>query len=222
MKIVRAVLTTVLVVLYPLAIWIALTRFSARMVGLLILVMLVPIVVVRFRRAKREDLWAVLRIPLAILAVVLLGIVFDAPIFVLAMPVLINLVLLITFWSSLRAEHTIIERFARMKHGRDGDGAELSEAQVAHCRQVTKAWCGFFVLNAAAAAALAYFAPLSWWAAYTGGIAYGLMAAMFALEYIVRQARFRNYGRGLHDRLLSRIFPPHEPRSDAPAMNEQR
>jgi hypothetical protein len=33
---------------------------------------------------------------------------------------------------------------------------------------------------------------------------------MFAAEFLLRRYRFRRYGAGLHDRLLSRIFPPRE------------
>lgn len=206
MKIVTAILTGILVVLYPVAIWIGLSHFSARTVGLWIVALLVPLMILRFRKAKREDLWAIVRIPLVILALVMLGVAFDDPRFVLALPVLINGALLITFALSLRGE-TIIERFAKMQHPEG-----LSAEQIAHCRQVTWVWCAFFVANAGAAGLLALYAPMSWWAAYTGGIAYALMGLMFAGEYVVRHARFRNYGSGLHDQLLSRIFPPREPR----------
>lgn len=214
MKAVLATLTIALVVLYPVAIWIGLTHFSARVVGLSILALLVPALWARFRRASRADLVAVSRVPLAIFAVVMLGVIFDDGRFVLAMPVLVSVVLLVTFGSSLFGEHTIIERFARMQEARlagpDAPPPELTAAQIAHCRQVTWAWSIFFVLNAAVAGLLALFAPISWWAAYSGGIAYGLMGVMFAVEYLLRQYRFRRYGRGLHDRVLARILPPRE------------
>ncbi len=203
MKILVGVLTTILVVLYPLGIWFGLTHFSARTVSLWILALLVPSILYRFRRARREDLWAVLRIPLVIVVVVAGGALFDDRRFVLAMPVLINVALLLTFAASLRGV-PIIERFARMQ---EEDG--LSDAQVAHCRQVTWAWIVFFALNATVAAALA--SVEGWvdlWAAYNGGVAYALMGLMFAAEYVLRQYRFRRYGKGLHDRLLSRILPP--------------
>ena len=205
MKILVGVVTSVLVMLYPVAIWVGLTHFSARTVGLWIVGLLLPVTVVRFRRAAREDLFAVLRIPLVILACVLPSVLFDDRRFVLVMPVLINIALLATFGLSLRGT-PMVERFARMQ---ETEG--LSDAQVAHCRQVTIAWVVFFLLNASVAAGLALFAPLAWWATYNGGIAYGLMGLMFAGEYVLRQARFRRYGAGLHDRVLSRIFPPRQP-----------
>lgn len=218
-RVIAGVATTVLVVLYPVAIWIGLTHFSPRVVGLWIVALLVPGLVLRFRRAAREDLRAAARVPLAVLAVVLLGVIFDDSRFVLAMPVLINGVLLVTFASSLFAEHTLVERFARMHEARlagTSTPPPLSAGQVAHCRQVTWAWCVFFAVNGAVAAALALVAPLAWWAAYTGGLAYGLMGLMFTAEYLVRQYRFRRYGRGLHDRLLARVFPPRDVGGIAP------
>jgi uncharacterized membrane protein len=201
-KVLLGVLTAVLVVLYPVAIWLGLTYLSARTVGLWILAVLVPVTVYRFRRAARADVAAVLRIPLVIGAVVGLGAWLDDPRFVLATPVCINLGLLLTFGASLRGT-PMIERFARMQQP---DG--LSPAQAAHCRQMTWAWVGFFALNAATAAALAALGDVTAWAAYNGGIAYALMGLMFAAEYLLRKYRFREYGEGLHDRLLARVLPP--------------
>lgn len=204
-RVLLGVATAVFAMLYPVAIWVGLSFFSARAVGLWILALLLPAVLFRFRRARRADIRVVLRIPLVIALVVVPGVVLDDPRFVLAMPALINLALLVTFAATLRGT-PMVERFARLQ---EPEG--LSADQVRHCRQVTWAWVGFFALNGVTAAALAAAAPLSWWAAYNGGLAYGLMGAMFAGEYVLRQYRFRRYGASLHDRLLSRIFPPAEP-----------
>jgi uncharacterized membrane protein len=89
-----------------------------------------------------------------------------------------------------------VERLARIQV------ADLSPAEVRYCRAVTVVWCGFFVLNGAASALLAAAAPRAWWAAYTGAISYGLVAAVFAGEYVVRKARFGRFGRGPVDRTL--------------------
>jgi uncharacterized membrane protein len=51
-------------------------------------------------------------------------------------------------------------------------------------------WCGFFLLNAGTAAALAVFAPLEWWTLYNGLIAYGLIGLMFAVELVLRHLKF--------------------------------
>lgn len=217
MKAASIALGAVLVALYPVAIWVGLTHFGARTVGILVLVVLIPSLAWRFRRASRDDLWVVLRVPALILFFLTLGIVTDDRRFVLALPVLVNAGLLLTFGLTLWRPPTMIERFARMQETarfrrENPEGPEpeevLSSAQVRHCRQTTWVWCGFFLLNGAVAGLLVLWADAFWWAAYNGGMAYALMGLLFVGEYIVRQYRFRQYGSGLHDRLLSRLFPP--------------
>lgn len=203
LKIGAIVLNIVLAVCYPLLLWFCLTRYSPRVTGALSLALLVPILLLRFRGAKREDLIAALRIPALIALLLGLGIVFDDARFMLALPVLINGALLLTFGFSLRTVPTI-ERFARMQH------PELPESHRPHCRQATIAWCIFFFLNGAIAGVLALTAPVHIWATYTGGIAYALMGLMFAGEYILRRIRFREYGPWPHDRALAKLFPPRE------------
>ena len=195
------VLNGLLVAGYPIAVYVGLTRFSARGVGLLLALLLAPGVVHKLRRARREDLWAVARLPLTIFALLALAALLDDARFVFALPVLINLALLAQFASSLRST-PLVERFARMQQ------PSLSPAQVVYCRRVTQVWCGFFVFNACISGALALFAPLAAWTLYNGLIAYVLMGAVGGVEYVVRKFRFREYGSGLHDRLLARLFPP--------------
>jgi uncharacterized membrane protein len=194
-------LNGLLVAAYPLAVYIGLTRFSARGLGLLLALMLAPGLLYKLRRARREDLLTVLRLPLSILALLALAAVLNDPRFVFALPVLINLALLAQFAGSLRST-PIVERFARMQQ------PALSPQQIAYCRSVTKAWCVFFIANAATSALLAWLSPLFVWALYNGLIAYVLMGLMGGVEYVVRKFRFREYGSGLHDRLLARLFPP--------------
>ncbi len=203
MRVLGAALNLVLAVAYPIAIWVALTRWSARQTGLLVLALVVPALLLRYWHAKREDLLAVLRVPLVVLGVLLLAVVTDQERYFFLIPVLINVALLGTFLGSLRGV-PIIERFARMQE------PDLSDPKRRHCRQVTVAWCVFFAINGAVAAALAA-APMAWWAAYNGGIAYALMGLMFVGEYVLRRYRFREFGRGPVDRLLARVLPPSPP-----------
>lgn len=214
MRIVSAVLQTLLAILYPFAIWWSLMHWSARAVGVIGVAVLVPLMLLRHWNADRSHLMAALRVPLLVIALMLLGAVLDDARFVLAMPVLLSAVLLVTFGATLfGGGPTLVERFARMKE------SALSPAQVAHCRQVTIVWCGFFVVNAVIAGTLAWLELRRAWAIYTGGVAYALMGALFAGEYVVRQIRFRHYGTGLHDRMLARLFPP---RSESAPPEEAR
>ena len=188
---------------YPFGIYWGLTHGTPRTVGLLGLSALVPWIGVRLWRRSGEHLWAALRVPAVVITLLALSAIFDDSRFVLALPVLINVSLLIVFGASLRTVPTV-ERFARLVE------PELSPAKVRHCREATVAWCLFFVTNGSIALVLALFGPPSVWAVYNGGIAYALMGLMFAGEFLVRRYRFRDYGVGPHDRLIARLFPPPE------------
>jgi uncharacterized membrane protein len=201
MRAVVAVLNALLVVAYPVAVYIGLTRFHARGLGLLLMALLLPGLISKVRAARREDLLVALRLPLSVLSLLALSALLDDARFVLALPILINLTMLLQFAGSLRGV-PMVERFARMQE------PSLSVAQISYCRSVTKVWCGFFLINGGFSAALAVWAPLAWWTLYNGLLAYGLMGLLAAAEYVVRKARFREYGPGLHDRLLARLFPP--------------
>jgi uncharacterized membrane protein len=196
-----AVLNACLIAAYPLAVYFGLLHLGARSVGLLLMLLLLPGLAIKWRRARREDLWVVARVPLSVLALVALAALFDERRFVLALPVLINAVLLFNFASSLRST-PLVERFARMQD------PELGPEQVRYCRAVTVVWCMFFLLNGALSGVLALYASVASWALYTGLVAYLLIGLLATAEYVVRKARFREYGAGLHDRLLARVFPP--------------
>lgn len=196
-----AILQGIFAVAYPVAVYVGVVRFSARAVGALLLLLLLPSMLLRLWSVPRRRAWDVLKLPLTIACLVALSAALDDHRFMLALPVLINLALLVGFGRSLRTT-PMVERFARLRE------SSLSEAQVRYCRSVTLVWCAFFAINGAVCAALACFAPLATWAIYTSGVAYALIGLLGTAEYIVRKARFRKYGNGLHDRLLAQLFPP--------------
>lgn len=96
-------------------------------------------------------------------------------------PVLINLTLLGVFGCSLIRGMPLIERLARLRE------PDLPQHAVRYTRRVTEVWTLFFLFNLTATCALALWAPLSWWALYTGLVAYVLMGLLFAGEWLVRQ-----------------------------------
>lgn len=205
MRVFLGILGALLVVVYPVAVYFGLSRLSVRAVGLMLLCIVVPTLALRFRGRKREHVKAILPVPLTVIGLLTLSAVLEDQRFILALPVLISVALLVQFAASLRTETSMIERFARMQK------PDLPEDHRAHCRQATWLWCGFFVANGAIAGLLALFGPLEWWTLYTGLIAYIVMGVLFGAEYVVRKYRFREYGRGLHDRLIAAIFPPETP-----------
>lgn len=201
-RVVFTVLAVIAVIAYPLVIYFGLSKFQVRAIAPVLGAIALVGLLFRLKGARRAHWGAVLPAPLSVLALAFISAVFNDHRFILAMPVMVSVALLISFGGSLRRPISMVERFARLQN------PELPDEHVIYCRSVTKVWCLFFVLNAGCAAALTLWAPLAWWTLYTGFIAYVLMGALGAAEYIYRKYRFREYGSGLHDRVLQSIFPP--------------
>ena len=96
-------------------------------------------------------------------------------------PAAVNLGMLLLFGASLRFPPSMIERFARLGE------TDLPPAAIAYTRRVTQIWCAFFVGNGAFAIYTALFASRDDWALYNGLIAYLLMGALFAGEWLFRR-----------------------------------
>lgn len=106
-------------------------------------------------------------------------------IFIKLYPVLMNLIFLFTFGSTLFMGPVIIYRFACLAD------KNLSKSLIAprvekYCRKVTIIWCIFFILNGAAALYTVFSQNDKIWSIYNGGISYVLMGLLFALEFLVR------------------------------------
>jgi len=197
-----AVVRTLLVIAYPAAIYLGMTRLEPRLLGLVVLGLVIPNVALQLVQAPAARRWAVLRIPGTVAVLAGIGAALNEPRFFLALPVLINLGLLANFAASLRGPVSIVEHFARLQE------PDLPEGGPAYCRTVTVAWCWFFAVNAAVSLGLAAFAPVSWWALYTGFLAYILIGLGFTVEFIARKLRFRRFGTSLPDRLFARLLKP--------------
>ncbi len=200
-----SLLAGALLVAYPIAAWLGLTFADARVTGLLLLglggaalaLSLAP------RLPDRSRLLPTLGLPLVTAALAGLAALSGDPRAVLAQPVLVSGALLVGFGLSLRTT-PFVERLARL------EDPALSPAGVAWCRRVTIAWCLFFAANAALSAALALWAPLAWWAAWSGGLAYVAIGLGVLLEVALR-GRFvpEQRGRSIKDALrgMTRVRP---------------
>lgn len=197
-----AVVRTLLVIAYPLAIYLGFTRLEPRVLGLVVLALVIPNLLLQLWQAPPERRWAVLRIPGTVALLAGIGAALAEPRFFLVLPALINLGLLAHFAASLRGPVSIVEHFARLQE------PDLPEGGPAYCRAVTVAWCWFFVANAAVCLGLAALAPVSWWALYTGLLAYILIGLGFTVEFIARKRRFRRFSDSLPDRVLARLLRP--------------
>lgn len=96
-------------------------------------------------------------------------------------PVLVNLLMLLIFGSSLFAKQSLVERLARLQT------PDLPPEAIVYTRKVTQIWCVFFVLNGGIAMLLAWLGWHDWWAIYTGVIAYVLMGMLMGGEFLYRK-----------------------------------
>lgn len=175
----------VTVALYPFVVWYALSRGSARAAAIVLLCATLPLALLRWRNVGSGALRGLGILPFVTVFTVGLGALLGEAGFVLAVPSVVNVVLLSVFASTLRPGSTpMIERFARLQLERP------TPEQLRWCRAWTWIWCAFFVVNGGTATALALWAQTSWWAAYTGGIAYLGIGALLLLEWTLRRRRF--------------------------------
>lgn len=96
-------------------------------------------------------------------------------------PVAVNGIMLALFGSSLFSAMPLVERLARLQY------PQLSEQGVRYTRRVTQIWCGFFILNGSVALITAQIGDMAVWSAWNGMIAYLLMGALMAGEWLVRR-----------------------------------
>ncbi|APA84120.1 hypothetical protein BJG93_00940 [Paraburkholderia sprentiae WSM5005] len=108
-------------------------------------------------------------------------VVTDSELLLRFYPSLVNLGLLIAFGATLVRGPSMIEKFARL------GSPELPPGAVRYTRRVTQVWCGFFTLNGVFSA----YTALDWsranWSLYNGAVAYGLIGALLAGEYVWRR-----------------------------------
>lgn len=134
-------------------------------------------VAMSLRRLSALDWGVVILLSCASAAIV----VTDSELLLRFYPSLVNLGLLVAFGATLAHGPSMIEKFARL--GRP----ELPPGAVRYTRRVTQVWCGFFVLNGAFSAYTALYWSRASWSLYNGIIAYGLIAALLAGEYVWRR-----------------------------------
>lgn len=154
---------------------------------------------------KREHRWAALRLPAVAVLTVLTGVLTGEARALLVLPSLSQAAFAGVFLGSLRGT-PLVEHFARMQK------SALSAAEVRYCRAVTVVWGVSLSMAALAGLALAAWAPIAVWTAFTGVGSYVLVGLVFTVEYTVRKIRFREYGSMPVDRVLSKVFPP--PKAD--------
>ena len=181
MSVAFKVLTALVTALWPLIIFAAVIADVWRYV-LPVLAGVMGLKLITTLKARTAGPLVRVGLVLAALALVLclLSLAFSAIGFMFYYPVAVNLIMLAVFASSLKGEQSIVERLARLQD------PNLSPRGVRYTRNVTKAWCVFFVLNGAIAATTALIGDLKLWTWWNGLLSYGTMGLMFGGEYLLR------------------------------------
>jgi uncharacterized membrane protein len=170
---------------YPFAVYFGLQYLQPRDIGLLIL----AILILRYLIARKHLQWDMFKSLVPITAasgiLCLLILIFNQASLVRLNPAIINLVFLSIFGYTLYNPPSIIERLARLSE------PNLPAQAVTYTRNVTRAWCIFFLINGAIAVYTCFYASLEIWTLYNGLIAYLLMGLLFITEYCIRRKKLK-------------------------------
>ncbi|MGL5667506.1 MAG: hypothetical protein ACRDD9_15400, partial [Shewanella sp.] len=160
MRVLLQVLTALVLIAYPVAVYLGLNYLPAGTIALVLCLLLVMRLMLQKQKVKT------LVLPL------LVGIALTAGSFVakrsdwlLYYPVVINLTMLALFSYSLYQGPSMIERLARLKE------PDLPDEAIGYLKKVTLLWCGLFILNGTVAAYTAAYTSLATWTLYNGLIA---------------------------------------------------
>jgi uncharacterized membrane protein len=190
-------------VVYPWAIDAALARFGTRPVAAVLLALTLLGGGLPFGPARmpREALPRVPGFPAAIAALLLVALVSGDLRALFLVPAVLHLWLALLCAASLREPHSLIERAARLLQPR------APEFIRSYCRLVTALWAALFAVNAAAIAWLVFQGTPEARRAFSAWGVWTPMAAVSAVEYVVRKSWFRYYAGGLVDRIWAAWLP---------------
>ncbi|WP_395061833.1 hypothetical protein [Paraburkholderia silvatlantica] len=169
---------------YPVVILCAWRWDSPRFVGLLLLVLLwmqrvagTGALAATVRKLTPVD-WAVaVTLNVASVAIV----ITNSEQLMRLYPSLVNLGLLVAFGATLAKGPSMVEKFARLTY------PDPPAHIVRYTRRVTQLWCVFFTLNSMFSAWTAFAWPARAWSLYNGMLAYVIIGALLAGEFVWRK-----------------------------------
>lgn len=204
MKVVLNILSALFIVASPWVLYWTLSQGDVTVAAVTLIAWVIVRTIPVLLSAKKEQRLAALQLPAIALVFAVLGWIFDQGVLLLVMPSATQAAFGLTFLRSLKAT-PLIEHFARMVK------PDLSAPEQVHCRAWTRIWGFYLLLLAAIGLVLAATVSLGIWTIYVGLVSYGLVGVLFAVEYVVRKYKFRDYGRNPLDWILSKLFPAPRP-----------
>jgi uncharacterized membrane protein len=195
MRFILKLTAVVAAVLYPVLVYGALRHFGASpRILVLLLAAVGTIYFLAHTDSVRKGGFRRMRVVVTVLIVAvlaLLTLITGNTRFVKLYPVLINMLLLLSFSYTLIKAPPMIFRFALLQ---DRSIAESPDQEMieAYCRNVTVVWVVFFGLNGLIAASTALFASAELWTIYNGFISYLLIGLILGIEWIVRKRKMKS------------------------------
>lgn len=173
-------LTGMMLLAWPLLIWLGLTYHSLQW----LLPLMALLLFLRFRQTRRQA--GPLRVVTQVVAVTGITLCIASTLLkthqlLLFYPVVVNTVMLSVFGGSLWSAMPIVERLARLRE------PVLPDRAIRYTRHVTQVWCAFFIINGGIALFTALHGDMSLWTVWNGMVAYVLMGTLMAGEWLVRR-----------------------------------
>lgn len=180
------ILSAIVLLAYPFAVYYGLNQWGVGTVAGVLCVLFVLRIIGGNKTQLRELKYIAWASGAMGVILALLASVFKEFSWLTYYPVLVNILMLILFASSLWQKETMVERFARLQD------PELPDHAISYTRKVTKVWCLFFIANGSISLTSS-FMSLNIWTLYNGLISYLLAGSLFACEYLVRLYVKRKY-----------------------------
>ncbi len=172
-------LSLLAVVCYPFAVWFGLTHWRPETIALaMAAIFLLRLLTFRHRIPALEGLAKALALFGILLC--LAGGLLKSYHLLLFYPVMMNVLMLLMFGTSLLGPASLVEQLARLRQ------PALPPAAIVYTRRVTQIWCGFFIFNGGVALFTCLHGNMPLWALYNGGISYLLMGLLMGTEWIIR------------------------------------
>jgi len=200
MKTVLSIISTLFILASPWVLYWTLSQHRVDVAAITLIAWVIVRTIPILLSAKPEQRIAALQLPAIALFFAGLGWLLNNGAWLLVMPAATQATFGLAFLRSLKGT-PLIENFARMVK------PDLSVPEQAHCRSWTRVWGFYLIFLAAFGLALARWASLEVWTVYVGIVSYVLVGVLFAIEYLVRKIKFRDYGRNPLDWVLSKLFP---------------
>ena len=192
-KSVLIVISSVIAVLYPALVYYFLVIRGISLRHLSLFIIAFALVAFIAATSKKKSLF---HGSIILFGVGILCFIINSSVILKFYPLLMNIILLVSFGSTFFLRPNMIFRFALMQD--KSIKGSLGEHKVkSYCLKVTIMWCVFFVLNGSVAAWTIFSGSDVIWSVYNGGISYVLVGLLFAVEFIIRKIVQKNNPRAV-------------------------